>query len=202
MTEQMLTVLIEHYGYGAVFLAMAMESMHLPVPSELVLGFAGFLTYLGKFTFIKAVGAGWLGSFTGSILLFILSRKHGRVFILKWGYKIKLSPKRVQELSNWFTKYGPTLIIPWRLMPFIRTKASIVAGVLNMNFLPFACCSALGIALWCASAVALGRYLGYKWPTLLTLVINLGQPIIISIGVLALTATGCFWYWRRDKTAH
>lgn len=202
MTEQLLTLLIEHYGYGAVFCAMAMESLHLPVPSELVLGFAGFLVYIGKFTFASAVTAGWLGSFAGSLTLFTLSRTSGRIFILKWGHLINLPPERIQALSCWFTQYGPLLIIPWRIMPFIRTKSSIVAGLLNMEFLPFAGCSAIGIALWCASGVALGRYLGYKWQAILELVINLSQPFLVCSLVLTLTAAGCVWYWRRGKTAH
>lgn len=160
--------IIQKYGYGAVFFAMLLEGACMPVPSELVLGFAGFLVYQGKMTFAGAVCAAWLGSLTGSFITYSAARYGGRRFLYKWGHFIHITPRRIDTFTAWFNHYGPLVIIPWRLLPVMRPKISIAAGLLKMKRRVFLACTALGIAAWCTLGVFLGSYFGYKWSSLVT----------------------------------
>jgi membrane protein DedA with SNARE-associated domain len=190
---------IESYNYFAVFLAMLLEGASMPVPSELVLGFAGFLVYQGKLTFTGAVAAGWLGSLTGSLIIFTLARTSGRNLLYKWGYFIHLTPERIDNVGTWFTRYGPALLIPWRIMPVIRTRSSIAAGLLNMHPLIFAVYSAFGIAVWCIIGVTLGLYLGYHWQALADMTIKFSRFMIIGMLLTASTAA-LLLYSKLHKT--
>ncbi|XEQ91660.1 hypothetical protein SCACP_04680 [Sporomusa carbonis] len=95
-----LTNIIEQYGYLAVFLSMTLEGMCIPVPSELVLGFAGFMVYQNVFSFPGAILAGWLGSMTGSLFIYFLARQGGREFLYKFCRLIHLSPSYVDKMSD------------------------------------------------------------------------------------------------------
>ncbi len=193
--------LIEQYSYGAVGLAMLLEGMCLPVPSELVLGFAGFMVYKGIFSFPAAVFAGWLGSVLGSLCIYVVARQGGRPFLNRFCRVFGLSPAYIDKLGAVFVRYGPRIIIAWRQLPVVRTKISIAAGLLNMRFIPFLLHTAAGIAVWCTLAIGFGLLLGPQWQVLLAIGAELGY---LSIGLLALIA-GIVIYWytgqKRKKEA-
>ena len=151
------TQLIEDYGYIALFLAMFLESMCLPVFSELVLGFSGYLVYRGDFSIYIAILVSALGSLCGATCIFLISRTGGRTALLRWGHLVKLTPDRVDKIGSWVSKYGPKLIIPWRQVPVIRTKISIVAGLFDLPFIAFFTYSAIGIFTWCTILAASGK---------------------------------------------
>lgn len=171
----LLTVYIQDYGYSAIFLASILEGACLPIASELVLGFAGLLVYQGQLSFWGAVSAGWLGSLTGAFIIYSLARYGGRKFLYRWGYVIHLTPVRIDSFTDWFNKNGPALIIPWKLLPVIRAKISIAAGLLKMNKTTFLCYTAIGVAVWSFIGVSLGAYLCNKWPLLDELLPRLGK---------------------------
>lgn len=176
---------IEQYSYGAVGVAMLLEGMCLPVPSELVLGFAGFMVYQGIFSFPAAVFSGWLGSMLGSLFIYAVARQGGRPFLYRFCRLFRLSPVYIDKIGASFVRYGPRLIVPWRQLPVVRTKISIAAGLLNMRFLPFALHTAAGIAVWCTLAVGLGVFLGPHWPALLSLG---AEPAYLAITLFAVVA--------------
>jgi len=194
-----LTGLIENYGYLAIFLAMFLEGMCIPVPSELVLGFAGFLVYQGKLSFAGAVFAGWLGSFAGSCIIYYAARKGGRAFLYRWGRLVQLTPARLDTIAAWFSRWGPPLIIPWRQIPVFRTKISIAAGLLDMRAWVFSFNTALGIAVWCSLAVGLGYHFGRSWHLLVDIFSRLGAFVVAAAVVAGLIAVGAFFYLRRRK---
>ena len=179
-----LTVFIQDYGYSAIFIASILEGACLPVASELVLGFAGLLVYQGHLSFWGAVSAGWFGSLTGAFIIYSVARYRGRKFLYKWGYVIHLTPARIDSFTNWFNKNGSALIIPWKLLPVIRAKISIAAGLLKMNKATFIIYTAAGVAVWSFIGVSLGAYLGDKWP--------LVEKFIPSLGNMPLAFTSFF----------
>ena len=145
LTGTALTEFVAEYGYLAIFLMMFLEGMCIPIPSELTMGFAGFMVYQGKLSLPAAIFSGWLGSFSGSFMIYALARKGGgRKFLYRWGYLIRLTPYRLDKLGNWFNHYGPPLIIPWRQLPIIRTKISIAAGLFDMRYITFISFTAIG----------------------------------------------------------
>lgn len=194
-----LTELVEDYGYLAIFVAMFLEGMCIPVPSELVMGFAGFMVFQGKFSLLGAILAGWLGSLSGSFTIYLLARKGGRKFLYRWGHMVQLTPSRLDMIGEWFTKYGPPLIIPWRQLPVIRTKISIAAGLMDTRYTIFTAYTALGIAIWCTLSVSLGYYFGQSWQKLLAIFTQLGHYVIIAIIILFASLVVFFLYTRRKR---
>ncbi|HWR44431.1 DedA family protein [Sporomusa sp.] len=190
--------IIEQYSYGAVCLAMVLEGMCLPVPSELVLGFAGFMVYQGVFSFPAAVGAGWLGSMLGSLFIYFVARQGGRNFLYKFCRIFRLSPVYIDKMGEAFICYGPQIIIPWRQLPIVRTKISIAAGLLNMRLATFCLLTALGIAVWCTLAVSLGLFFGPHWQKLIDIFTELGY-LVIALGGIIAVVIGIYWYSRRKR---
>ncbi len=192
----LLTNIIEHYGYYAIFLAMVLEGACTPVPSELVMGFAGFLVYKGQFSLGPTILTGWAGSLTGAVLAYLLSRYAGRDLLYKWGPRVHITTGQLDYFASWFVNYGPALIIPWRQLPIVRCKSSIAAGLSNMRLLTFISNTAIGIFLWCSLAVYLGRLLGPSWHTLVEIFSQLGELILIGAGF---TVLGLAVYFSRHR---
>ena len=178
-----LTIIIASYGYVAIFFLMFLEGMCLPLPSELTMGFAGFLAYQGKFTIVGAILTGWLGSFAGSCGIYLLAHKGGRRFLYRWGHLVHLGPERLDTFGAWFCHHGPYLIILWRQLPLMRPKISIVAGLMGLRYVIFAAYTAIGIAIWCTLAASLGYFLGRNWRVLLSFFSALGYYVLIAIMV-------------------
>jgi membrane protein DedA with SNARE-associated domain len=194
-----LAKIVMDYGYLAVFCTMFLEGMCIPLPSELIMGFAGFMVYQGNFSLTGAIFAGWLGSMSGSFTVYLAARKGGRRFLYRWGHLVRLGPERLDIIGDWFNRYGPPLIIPWRQLPVIRTKISLAAGLMDMRYTIFTAYTAIGIAVWCSLAVSLGYYFGQSWQTLLAIFTEIGHYIIIAILVAIAAGSLLFYYSRRRK---
>ncbi|MDR3564655.1 MAG: DedA family protein [Negativicutes bacterium] len=200
MTElDALTKIVADYGYLAVFCTMFLEGMCIPIPSELIMGFAGYMVYQGHFSLTGAILAGWLGSFSGSFSIYLLARKGGRKYLYRWGHVVGLGPRRLDIIGDWFNRYGPPLIIPWRQLPVIRTKISIAAGLMDMRYVIFTAYTALGIAVWCSLSVFLGYYFGQNWQNLLAIFTELGHYIILAIFGIILSCALFVVYHKRRK---
>jgi membrane protein DedA with SNARE-associated domain len=199
-TLDSLTVFVENYGYMAVFISMFFEGLCIPIPSEIVLGFAGFMVYQGKFSFTGAILAGWLGSFAGSCTIYYAARRGGRQFLYRYCHLIRLSPAHIDTFGEWFRRIGPPLIIPWRQIPVLRTKISIAAGLLDLRAWVFALYTAAGIAVWCTLAVSLGYYFGQNWLLLVEIFSRLGTVVVAALAVGgAAVAIGAYIYIRKKR---
>lgn len=163
MDHQALIQFIEKYGYLAIFTSMIVEGLGILVPSEIVMGLAGALVYLGQLYWPIAWLSGILGSMTGSFLAYKFARSTGRPWLYRHGKLIGLTGERLNKTASWFAQYGPVIIIPWRQLPVVRNKISLAAGLLDLPANVFLSFSAAGIALWCAIAMALGYYFGASW---------------------------------------
>lgn len=195
-----LTVVVEDYGYLAVFVTMFFEGLCIPIPSELILGFAGFLVYQGKFSFAGSILTGWLGSLCGSLTVYALARTCGRTWLYRYCHLVRLSPDKLEIIAKWFNRFGPPLIIPWRQIPVFRTKISIAAGLLGMRTWVFVLNTAIGIAVWCTLAVSLGYYFGRNWHRLVDIFSRLGTYIVAVVILAGAAGLGFFLYMRHQKT--
>ena len=119
---------IDTWGYWAIFAGMALESANIPIPSELIFGFAGYLVYLGRLSFEPAVFYGVAGGLLGSIASYAFGYYGGRPFILKYGKYFFATPSKVDLAQRWFDRYGLTAVFFARLLPVIRTFISLPAG--------------------------------------------------------------------------
>lgn len=203
---QLILTLIQTTGYPGIVILMTLESMCLPVPSEIVLPFAGALVSLGRLGItgdpmldaILVALAGTLGCTIGSIIAYYIGLKGGRPFIAKYGRYIRLNEKHLDRTECWFHKYGDWAVFGSRLLPVVRTFISLPAGIARMPFKRFVVLSTLGSLPWCFVLAYVGVVLGENWQT----VESLYRPveIIVVVGIAALAAY-YLWKWRTSRKA-
>jgi len=179
--------IISNLGYLGVILAMAIESACIPLPSEIIMPFTGFLIAKGVFNFWWATLAGALGCLLGSLLAFFvgfykgeefvrfLIRRHGKYFLV-FEYEL-------DEAKEWFAKHGELITFTSRLMPVARTFISLPAGISGMNWKTFALYTFIGSLLWSAVLAYLGQLLGNNWESL-GVYFRQFDLVIVFIGVL------------------
>ncbi len=182
---------IDSWGYWAIFIGMALESANIPIPSELIFGFAGYLVYLGRLNFEPAVVYGVAGGLLGSIISYALGYYGGRPFVLKYGKYFFATPAKIALAQRWFDRYGLAAVFFARLLPIVRTFISLPAGFAKVNFSKFAVYTVLGSLPWTIALIYLGVALGENWYLLTTY----GHQV--SLGVLMLLVIAFIILWKR-----
>jgi membrane protein DedA with SNARE-associated domain len=158
-----ITGAIVQLGYLGIFVTMAMESAALPIPSEIIMPFAGYAVFLGRFDFITVLIAGTLGNLVGSVILYYIGLKGGRPLLLRYGRYALVSEKEVKAAEKWFKKFGGKVIFFSRMLPVVRTFISLPAGAARMDFRRFCFYTVLGSVPWNAALLYLGIALGERW---------------------------------------
>ncbi|WP_321421283.1 DedA family protein [uncultured Methanobacterium sp.] len=155
--------LIEILGYWGVFLGMTLESACIPLPSEIIMPFAGFVVYEGKMSLIGITIVGALGNLFGSLIAYFIGFKGGRPFLEKYGKYIFITHKRLEMADNWFEKYGHEAVLISRVLPIMRTFISLPAGIAHMDLKKFITYTFLGSLPWCFVLGYIGYQLGPRW---------------------------------------
>lgn len=153
-------------GYWGVLVCMAIESACIPLPSEIIMPFAGYLVLKGEFTLWGVALAGALGCVVGSVLAYYVGVYLGRDFLFKYGRFFLINPKDIEWAERWFKKYGSAAIFFSRLLPVIRTFISFPAGVVRMKRAPFIFYTFVGSYPWCYGLAWLGKKMGENWNSL------------------------------------
>lgn len=185
---QYVTRFMESTGYFTVFIAMVMESMVLPVPSEAVMPFAGFLVMEGKFSFILVIIISTLGSITGSLLSYAIGYFGEIEFLKKHGKYFLIDMDELKATERFFNKYGEMTIFISRFIPIVRHLISLPAGFARMNIIKFIIFTVLGAGLWNAFLAYVGLTLKNNWEEVMK------YSKIIDIAVLILLL-GLFAYY-------
>lgn len=166
MVENIINILIfilDKLGYFGTFLGMMFESACIPIPSEIILPFGGYLSYSGHLNLIFVIIFATIGGTLGSVIAYSIGSKGGRPLVLKYADKIHISKEKIDKSDTLFNKYGDKIIFISRLLPIIRTFISLPAGIAKMNFTKFVTYTVLGSALWSAVLVYLGFLMGENW---------------------------------------
>jgi len=179
-----ITATINQGGYLGVFGLMALESCNIPIPSEVILPYAGFLANQGQLNWHLAALVGALACLFGSIISYWLGLKLGRPFLWRYGKWLLISKHDIERADKFMVKYGSLSFFLSRLLPVIRTFFSFIAGVSKGDFGKFCLYTFLGSWLWSYALVWFGVKLGENWS-------QIGpawekyQEIIIGLIVLA-----------------
>lgn len=162
--------IVTKLSYVGVILAMAIESCCIPLPSEIIMPFAGFLVSKGVFNFWLTALAGGIGCLLGSLVAFLIGRYKGEEFIRflikRYGKYVLVFEYEFDEAQEWFRKHGEIIAFTSRLLPVIRTFISLPAGVSEMNIKTFSFYTFIGSFIWSAALAYLGVKLGENWNTL------------------------------------
>jgi membrane protein DedA with SNARE-associated domain len=180
-------------GYLGVMLAMAIESAMIPLPSELILPFAGFLVsdpsqlepLTGQpWSFWIVVIVGTIGNTLGSLVAYALGAYGGRPFLERYGKYLLIRPHEIELADHFFARWGTQTVFFSRLLPIVRTFISFPAGVARMDIRKFIVYSTAGAFLWSILLVWAGVQLGANWVEIRAML----QPfdLAIAVGVVAL----------------
>ena len=161
---------IQSTGYIGILILMTLESVFIPIPSEVTMPFGGFLAHQGILSLPWVILAGALGNLIGSLLGYavgyFLEEKVLINFIKKYGKFILISEEDYITSKKWFDKYGDGVVLVSRLLPAIRTYISLPAGMFAMNIWKFSIYTFVGSLVWSGALAFFGFYLGSKWSTL------------------------------------
>lgn len=154
---------ISAWGYLGIVVLMAIESACLPLPSEVIMPFSGYLVFTGRFNFWLVGLAGAIGCNVGSAVAYYVGARGGRPLIERYGKYVLLSQKDLEWADRWFARYGDVTVFFSRLLPVIRTFIAFPAGVVRMNLFKFHLYTFMGSLPWCFLLAYAGLKLGERW---------------------------------------
>jgi membrane protein DedA with SNARE-associated domain len=192
-----ITALIAAGGYGGVAVLMAIESACIPIPSELIMGFAGYLVSTGRFTLLPVALAGALGCNLGSALAYWAGASGGRPFVARYGRYVLATQDDLDRAARFFARFGAPAVLIGRILPVIRTFIALPAGIGRMSVLPFHLYTFAGSFAWCLALAYAGDQLGRQWNTS-PLLHAVMRRLDLAV-VLALAAAGCWFIYRRRR---
>ncbi|AET68448.1 putative membrane-associated protein [Desulfosporosinus orientis DSM 765] len=158
--------IISHLGYIGVFLAMAIESACIPLPSEIILPFTGYMVFLGRFGLWQSTLAATLGNLLGALFAYYIGRWGGRPFIKRFGRYVFIHERELSKTEELFDRHGELTVFIGRLLPVVRTFISLPAGIARMNSVKMSIYTVAGALPWCLMLIITGQKLGENWNTL------------------------------------
>jgi membrane protein DedA with SNARE-associated domain len=192
-----IVVTISTLGYWGIVLLMAIESACIPLPSEIIMPFSGYLVYTGRFNIWLVGIAGAFGCVVGSLVAYWVGMYGGRPLIEKYGKYVLISHHDLDLADRWFSRFGDVIVFVSRLLPAIRTFIAFPAGVARMNLKKFIIYTFAGSLPWCLGLAYVGQKLGEQWdkdPRLKSLF----HRFDFVIGILIVLAA-VWWIWRHVR---
>ena len=187
---------IASWGYVAVAVLMAAENACIPIPSELILGFAGYLIFAGHMSFEGALLAGMVGGLLGSFFAYEVGARGGRPFVDKYGKYFLIKQSHVNVAQDWFDRYGLKAVFFSRMLPVVRTFISLPAGFAHVDPKRFFLYTIMGSLPWTAAILYAGMVLGGSWTDLM----EYGhEASMIFVVVAVIVIAVLYLRWRRKK---
>ncbi len=204
MFEKILAVLatftigvISSGGYVGIALLMAIESACIPLPSEIIMPFAGYLVSTGRFDLYLAATAGAIGCNLGSIVAYEVGKRGGRPMAERWGRYVLIGPGELDAADRFFARWGSAAVLIGRLLPVIRSFIAFPAGVARMKLVPFHVYTFIGSWPWCFGLAWVGMKLGDKWDSD-PRVKSAFHSADLLIGIVLIALVG-FYIWHRVR---
>lgn len=187
---------VQSGGYIGIFLAMVLESACIPLPSEVIMPFGGFLAWAGHLQLWMVIVMGTLGNIVGSLVAYYVGKLGGRAVITRYGRYIHITERHLKKAEQWFDRRGEWAVFIGRLLPGIRTFISLPAGIAQMNVVKFTLFSSIGSLPWVAALAYAGYQLGQNWEGIRTYT----HPLIYVAAAVVVLLAGTVVYRRRPET--
>jgi membrane protein DedA with SNARE-associated domain len=168
MSEKLIAALVAFIaasGYSGVALLMAIQSACVPIPSEVIMPFAGFVLATSQAKLILLATIASLASNIGSIPAYWVGARGGRPMVERFGGYVLLSRRDLDLVEHFFNKYGSITVLVGRMLPIVRTFIALPAGIAKMNQLRFHIYTFIGSWPWCYALAYMGMKLGATWNT-------------------------------------
>lgn len=193
---------IATYGYVAVFLLMVAESACIPIPSELIMTFAGALAAGAVAgTHLNLVGvilAGVAGNVAGSYIAWAVGRYGGQAALRRWGRRLRVSEHDLDRANRWFDRYGPRAVLIGRLLPVVRTFISLPAGIAGMDPARFGIYTTIGCIPWTAALGYAGYAVGKNWRSVEN---GFHGPTYVIAALVVIALVIAAWRFARRRRA-
>jgi len=189
-------------GYAGITGLMTLESMMLPIPSEVVMPFAGYLAANGQLDLKWAVLLGTIGCNIGSTVLYFLGAESNGDFVRKWGRYLLLTEKKITHVEQYFHRWGGVTIFIARVVPFLPPAVSLPAGFARMPMWKFQLYTFVGCFIWCLGLAALGYEFGLAWksqPWVKASIHWLNVALVVFILVALAWAAQRWWRIRQSE---
>ena len=193
MSNLIMNILLffQEMGYLGIALGLMIEI----IPSELVLGFGGYLIGTGVINFWGALLAGVIGGTLAQLFLYWAGYFGGRPFLLKYGKYIFIKETQIDAAEQWFEKYGVGVVFTARFIPIVRHAISIPAGIAKMSFVKFTVYTIAAMIPWTILFLLLGNMLGENWSQIK----HIAQPIVLPIIIVAIIGAIIYALWKRKQ---
>jgi len=159
------TRVIDAGGYSGIIALMGINSACIPLPSEIIMSFSGYLVYQGRFNLYLVAAAGVVGCNLGSAVAYWIGAKGGRPLVERYGKWVLMNRHDLDRMTWFFEKYGSIAVLLARCMPIVQTFIAFPAGIAKMPRLRFHIYISMGSGLWCFFLAYVGMKLGEKWHT-------------------------------------
>jgi membrane protein DedA with SNARE-associated domain len=189
-----ITSFISSLGYPGIFSLMVIESAMIPIPSEIIMPFSGFLVATGKLSFFEVVLAGSFGNLIGSIITYYLGIKIGRPLIIKYGKYIFFSESHLRFTEKLFERLGDKISFIGRLLPGVRTYVSFPLGIAKANLIKFMIYTLIGSLVWNALLTYAGLRLGSNWQSF-----HKYSPYLDIVAVIMIIAFAVWFIYKMKK---
>jgi membrane protein DedA with SNARE-associated domain len=187
--------LVRSAGYPGLFGLVVAENVFPPIPSEVILPFAGYQVQQGTLNFVLALIVATAGSLVGALLLYEVARRGGRPLILRYGRVLRVDARTLERSEERFDRYGTILVLGGRVVPGLRSVVSLPAGLVGMPVLTFAALTTMGSLVWNALLIAGGWALGSRYEQIGKAV----GPVSTAIGAALVLGTVAAYLSRRAK---
>jgi membrane protein DedA with SNARE-associated domain len=206
--QDWLLPLLRDYGLLIVFLTMVAESACIPIPSEIVVPFGGFLAATGDTHLWAVIVVATLANMVGSGIAYVVGRYGGRALVLKYGKYVLIRKHHLDKADRWFERRGEVTVFFTRMMPGVRTFISLPAGIAKMPVGKFFLYSFLGSVPWNGALAYLGYAAGKAaggadadWNKLQEQFSHYDHIFYMVLGaVVALLIAWGLWRWRRRRS--
>ena len=192
---------ISRFGYAGIVFTMGIESACIPLPSEIIMPFSGYLVLNGQFTLLGVTLAGAVGNVWGSVAAYYVGLWGGRPFIERYGRYLLISRRELDIADRWFQKYGEAAVFFSRMLPVVRTFISLPAGIAGMPFVRFVVFTFLGALPWCYLLAYVGLRMGEHWEELRSYFHHF--DLVIGLGLVGMLAAFLWSHWpKRGANSH
>lgn len=191
--------MIESMGYGGLFLLIVLESTLVPVPSMLVMPFAGFLASKGTFSLPAILAINATGALTGSLISYVIGAAGGKPLLLRYGKYVMVRPDDLRKTEEYFARHGAWTVLIARFLPVVRHLISIPAGIARMKLPTFAVQTVVGASLWGGGLMIVGYQIGENWKSFSTTAKRFDLVIAAFVVLTILALAVRFWRKRRAQ---
>jgi membrane protein DedA with SNARE-associated domain len=192
------TTIMASFGYIGIFLLMLLDSVSFPIPSEMILPFAGFLVYKGNLDFFAVVIVATIACIAGSLISYYIGMKGAHILIERRIIgRVLISENQLSIVVGWFNRYGSIMVAVSRMIPIFRTLISFPAGAVRMPLKKFIIYTTLGSLAWNVLLIYVGYFLGTKWQQVVGVLNNLVYIVIAASAV----AFAIYLLYRKRRIA-